>query len=32
MITVAFICAAAIFLMLFGDQINARRRNNRRQP
>ena len=27
MITVAFICAAAIFLMLFGDQINARRRN-----
>ena len=27
----ALICAGAIFLMLFGDQISAKRRN-RRQP
>jgi hypothetical protein len=30
-ITVAFICATAVFLLLFGDQISTRRRN-RRQP
>ena len=28
----AVICAGAIFLMLFGDQISAKRRNRRRQP
>lgn len=26
MITVAFICAGAVLLLLFGDQISARRR------
>lgn len=31
LIPVAFVCAAAVFLMLFGDQISAKRRN-RRQP
>ena len=28
----AVVCAGAVFLLLAGDQISARRRNNRRQP